>query len=224
MGNNTIIDSKKPYKGIAMEGVIAQWYARITDKESRHVQLAERLVEKIPPGSRVLEIAPGPGYFSIELARRGDYQITGLDISKSFVEIAQKNARLAGAAIDFRHGNASDMPFPDESFDFTFCQAAFKNFTEPVKAIAEMYRVLRPKGTSVINDLRSDAPDAEIVSEVDRMQLSAVNRFMTLWTFRSFLLKNAHSVTEMEAFVEQTPFPKYHVDTDGIGFSLWMEK
>ncbi len=79
----------------------------------------------------------------------GAYQITGLDISKSFVEIARKNAAGSGLQIDFRQGNASAMPFEDETFDFTFCQAAFKNFTEPVKAIAEMYRVLRPGGTSL---------------------------------------------------------------------------
>src|SRR3990172_6255851 len=140
--------TKKAYKGMAMEGPVARWYARITAKEERHKSVAERLAGKILPGSHVLEIAPGPGYLAIELARLGDYQLTGLDISKSFVEIARKNARQAGAKVDFRQGNASDMPFSDGSFDFTFCQAAFKNFTEPVKAIEEMHRVLRANGSS----------------------------------------------------------------------------
>ena len=113
--------TKKAYKGMAMEGLVARWYARITAREERHKSVAERLAGKIPPGSDVLEIAPGPGYFAIELARLGDYQLTGLDISKSFVEIARKNAGQAGAKVDFRQGNASDMPFSDGSFDFTFC-------------------------------------------------------------------------------------------------------
>ncbi len=126
-----------------MEGVIASWYAKTTFKDlNRHKLMAKQFVQKIPANGSVLEIAPGPGYFCIELARLGNYQITGLDISKSFVEIARKNAAEAGLIIDFREGNASAMPFQDHTFDFTFCQAAFKNFSEPVKAITEMYRVL----------------------------------------------------------------------------------
>ena len=126
----------KAYKGLPMEGVIASWYSKTTLKDiNRHKLMAKQLIEKIPANGSVLEIAPGPGYFCIELARLGNFQITGLDISKSFVKIARKNAAEAGLNIDFREGNASVMPFQDGTFDFTFCQAAFKNFSEPVKAI-----------------------------------------------------------------------------------------
>src|SRR5512145_795919 len=156
----------KAYKGLPMEGFIASWYARITLKDlKRHAFMAKQMVEKIPANGSVLEIAPGPGYFCIELARLGNYKITGLDISRSFVEIARRNAAGAGLKIDFQEGNAAAMPFQDNLFDFTFCQAAFKNFSEPVKAIAEMYRVLRRGGLSVISDLRRDASAEEIERE-----------------------------------------------------------
>jgi SAM-dependent methyltransferase len=46
------------------------------------------------------------------------------------------------------------LALADKPFDLTFCQAGFKNFSEPVRAIADMHRVLRPGGTSVISDLR----------------------------------------------------------------------
>src|SRR5512139_3115194 len=96
----------KAYKGLPMEGVIANWYAKTTRKDiNRHKLMAKQLVEKIPPNGSVLEIAPGPGYFCIELAKLVKYQITGLDISKSFVEIARRNAKEAGYDIDFREGN-----------------------------------------------------------------------------------------------------------------------
>src|SRR5512141_2063848 len=141
----------KAYKGLPMEGLIATWYAKTTLKDlKRHKLMARQLVEKIPANGKVLEIAPGPGYFCIELAKLGNFQIAGLDISKSFVEIARRNAADAGLKIDFREGNASAMPFKDNSFDFTFCQAAFKNFSKPVEAIREMYRVLKPNGVAVI--------------------------------------------------------------------------
>jgi ubiquinone/menaquinone biosynthesis C-methylase UbiE len=215
----------KAYKGLPMEGMIAKWYARTTFKDlKRHKGMAKRLVEKIPERGKVLEIAPGPGYFSIELAKLGNYQISGLDISKSFVEIARRNAEEAGLKIDFREGNASAMPFEDNTFDFTFCQAAFKNFSEPVKAIAEMYRVLRPGGVSLISDLRRDASPEEIEREIQGMGLGPVNQFMVRWTFNNMLLRSAYSVEEMRSMVAQTPFGQCRIDVSGVGFEVWLEK
>jgi ubiquinone/menaquinone biosynthesis C-methylase UbiE len=215
----------KAYKGLPMEGMIASWYAKTTRKDmKRHKGMAKELVEKIPVNGKVLEIAPGPGYFSIELAKLGNYQITGLDISKSFVEIARKNATEAGAKVDFREGNASAMPFNEETFDFTFCQAAFKNFSEPVKAIAEMYRVLRPGGLSLISDLRRDAPAEEIEREVQGMQLGSINQLIVRWTFKTMLLKNAYRVDEIRSMVTQTPFRQCKIDMAGVGFQVWLEK
>ena len=215
----------KAYKGLPMEGMIATWYAKTTRKDlKRHQLMAKQFAPKIPASGKVLEIAPGPGYFCIELARLGNYQITGLDISKSFVEIAQKNAKEAGFNINFRLGNASHMPFQDNTFDFTFCQAAFKNFSEPVKAIAEMYRVLRPGGMSVIADMRNDAPGPEIEREVKGMGLGFFNEMMVRWTFKNMLIKSAYSVAEMEAMIAQTPFKKGKIEVAGVGFQVWLTK
>jgi ubiquinone/menaquinone biosynthesis C-methylase UbiE len=217
--------TKKAYKGLAMEGIIASWYARTTFKDlKRHKQMAAQLAPKIPTGGNVLEIAPGPGYFCIELARLGDYRITGLDISKAFVQIARKNAAQAGLDIDFRLGNASDMPFEDGTFDITFCQAAFKNFSEPVRAIAEMYRVLRPNGVAVIVDLRRDASPEEIEREVNGMGLSRLNEALTHLTFKQMLLKSAYSIAEMQAMISRTPFGAGKIDVSGVGFQVWLEK
>ena len=217
--------TRKAYKGMAMEGPIARWYTKLTRKDiKRHKQMAAQLVQKIPAGGSVLEIAPGPGFFCIELAKLGDYQITGVDISSTFVEIARKNAAEAGARVDFRQGNASELPFKDESFDFTFCQAAFKNFSEPVRAIAEMYRVLRPGGTGLIADMRRDAPQAELDREVEGMQLGALDAFMTRATFRFMLLRSAYSASEMRAMVAQTPFGTCRIEPSGIGFQVWLQK
>jgi ubiquinone/menaquinone biosynthesis C-methylase UbiE len=215
----------KAYKGLPMEGIIATWYAKTTVKDlKRHKVMAKQLAQKIPANGKVLEIAPGPGYFCIELAKLGKYQITGLDISKSFVEIARKNAREAGFNIDFRLGNASDMPFQDNIFDFTFCQAAFKNFSEPVNAIAEMYRVLRPGGISVIADMRNDASPEEIEREVKGMGLGLINEMMVRWTFKQMLLKSAYSVAEMRSMIAQTPFGKGKIDVSEVGFQVWLTK
>ncbi len=215
----------KAYKGLPMEGLIANWYAKTTVKDlNRHKLIAKELAAKLPANGSVLEIAPGPGYFCIELAKLGNFQITGLDISKSFVEIARKNAAEAGLRIDFREGNASGMPFKDNTFDFTFCQAAFKNFSEPVKAMTEMYRVLKPGGVAVILDMRRDASAEDIEREVKNMGLDRINQFLVRWTFNQMLLKSAYSVESMKSMIAQTPFEKYKLTVKGIGFQAWLEK
>jgi ubiquinone/menaquinone biosynthesis C-methylase UbiE len=220
-----IMTTTKAYKGLPMEGFIATWYAKTTLKDmKRHQGMAKQLVGKIPANGKVLEIAPGPGYFGIELSKLGNFQITGLDISQSFVEIARRNAAEAGVRVDFRQGNASNMPFPDNTFDFTFCQAAFKNFSEPVRAIAEMYRVLRPGGVSVISDLRRDAPASEVEREIRGMGLGPVNSFLVRWTFEHMLLKSAYSVEQMRSMVAQTPFGGCRIEVSGVGFEIWLEK
>ncbi len=148
------VSSLKPYKGLGMEGAVAKWYSALTKKSLDEFKaLAQRVAEGIPPEGSVLEVAPGPGYFAIELAKLGDYQIAGLDISKTFVEIARANAARAGVRVAFHLGNASSMIFGDNTFDFVLCRAAFKNFSEPVRALEEMHRVLKPGGQSA--DYRS---------------------------------------------------------------------
>ena len=87
----------------------------------------------------------------IELAKLGSYAITGMDLSRTFVKMAAEKSEQAGVRVEFKEGSASNMPFPKNSFDFLLCRAAFKNFADPVGALQEMCRVLRPGGALVLN-------------------------------------------------------------------------
>ena len=174
----------KPYRGISMERGLATWYAKITRKDlAEYERLAQELARDLPLNARVLEIAPGPGYLSIALAKLGPFKVTGLDISQSFVQMASQNAKQEGVAARFIHGSASDIPLEDGMFDLVVCRAAFKNFSEPLKALNEMHRVLKPQGRAIIIDLRKDASWDEIVAYVDGLHLSAANTWMTKFTF-----------------------------------------
>jgi ubiquinone/menaquinone biosynthesis C-methylase UbiE len=166
---------QKAYRGMPMEGPIARWYAGLRGSESQMAQYREeaaRLAAGLADGAAVLEVAPGPGYFAIEVARLGRFRVTGLDISRSFVQIAGENARRAGVEIGFRLGDASSMPFPEGSFDLIVCQAAFKNFSRPEGALNEIHRVLREGGTAVIQDMSHEATNADIREEVKGMHLA----------------------------------------------------
>ena len=215
----------KPYKGLGMEGAIAKWYARLTKKSLEDFQaLAQRTVQQIPPHGTVLEVAPGPGYFAIELAKLGDYQIAGLDISQTFVDIARENAAKANIRVDFRYGNASHMPFADKTFDFLLCRAAFKNFSQPALALQEMHRVLKPGGQALIIDLRGDAPKESIVQAVDAMHLNVVNRTMVKLAFRFMLLKRAYTKTAFEELISRTRFPKAEIREDMLGLDILLTR
>lgn len=215
----------KPYKGWGMEGAVARWYASLTRKSLEDFQtLARRTAEQIPPGSSVLEVAPGPGYFAIELAKLGDYRITGLDISQTFVEIARANASTANVRVDFQRGNASAMPFGDKTFDFLLCRAAFKNFTEPQRALHEMHRVLKPGGRALIIDLRRDTSRESIGQAVNGMNLGAVNRIITRLTFRFMLLKRAYTKAEFEKMISQTEFHRVEIREDLTGLEIFLFK
>jgi ubiquinone/menaquinone biosynthesis C-methylase UbiE len=215
---------RKPYKGMAMEGLIARWYAQNTRNGRGFHETAQAIAERLTPGSAVLEVAPGPGYLAIELAKLGSYHITGLDISHSFVQIASENARQAGVTIDFRHGDVANMPFPADTFDFVVCVAAFKNFTDPVAALNEIHRVLRPGGHASIIDLRKEARLDEIDADVRKMHLSPLNAMLTRWTFRLMLLRNAYTRQALEALVARSQFGQGEIIADGIGFELRLVK
>src|SRR5262245_6764354 len=163
---------RKGYKGLPMEGFIARWYARTTGKNLEDFRkLAHEVMGHVGNEGSVLEVAPGPGYLAIELAKLGPHRVVGLDISRSFVEMATENARKAGVDITFRQGDVASMPFEADSFDFIVCRAAFKNFSDPLQALNEMHRVLRPGGKALILDLRSDASPEGINACVTGMHL-----------------------------------------------------
>jgi ubiquinone/menaquinone biosynthesis C-methylase UbiE len=161
---------------------------------------------------------------AIELAKLGDYRVVGLDISRSFVEMAARNAQEAGVAVTFQHGNAACMPFEPGSFDFVICRAAFKNFAEPVQALNEMHRVLKPAGKALIVDLRPDASAEAINAEVKKMGLGLLNALLTKLAFKHMLLKRAYSQEQFRQMASQAPFQACEVQEGPIGLAVWLTK
>jgi ubiquinone/menaquinone biosynthesis C-methylase UbiE len=213
-------------KGPEMEGPVARWYARVRGSNSQidacRAQ-ATQLVSGLPPGASVLEVAPGPGYLAIEMARHGQIHVTGLDISRTFVQIASDRAREAGVAVNFRQGDAARMPFDAESFDLVVCQAAFKNFTLPRSALAEMHRVLHAGGTAVIQDMSRDASHADIAGEVKAMELGRLSSFTTKATLEA-LRKRAYSAAQFERLAAESPFQRCEIKKAGIGLEVRLKK
>jgi ubiquinone/menaquinone biosynthesis C-methylase UbiE len=214
------------FKDLGITGANARWY----DRNTRAHRLGEmrryagEVARRIPDGARVLEVAPGPGYLAIELARLGDYAVAGLDISPDFVRIARHNAEEAGVAVDFRQGNVAAMPFADATFDFIVCTAAFKNFHEPAAALAEMHRVLRPGGGVLIVDMNRDVTNREINALTREMGVKGAEGVFLRLTFKHFLRRGAYNQTEIRALAAASPFGACRIDVDGVGLMITLAR
>jgi ubiquinone/menaquinone biosynthesis C-methylase UbiE len=220
------VRSQTRFKGPEMEGMVAHWYAKLRrsgNQIEEYRKQAAELTESLPVDAKVLEVAPGPGYLAIEMARLGRVHVTGLDISRTFVQIASENARKAGVSVDFRQGDAAVMPFEAESFDLIVCQAAFKNFMQPASALDEMHRVLRSGGTAVIQDMSSDASHTDIDEEVRKMELGWLSTFTTKATLE-MLRRRAYSPARFERLAAASPFRTSEMRTHGIGLEVRLTK
>lgn len=102
----------------------------------------------IEPGHAVLDVACGTGVVARTAADRvgGDGRVVGLDLHEAMLTVA----RRLRPDLDWRRGDALELPFADGSFDVVLCQAGLMFFPDPVRALAEMCRVVRPDGTVAV--------------------------------------------------------------------------
>jgi len=101
---------------------------------------------KVGRGSRVLDVATGPGYVAGRAAERGA-SVVGIDIAHQMVTLA----RTLHPAIEFRQGDVEDLPFPDNSFDAVVANFGVLHFGRPERAAAECARVLKPRGSLALS-------------------------------------------------------------------------
>ena len=87
-----------------------------------------------------------------------------------------------------------------------------------------MYRVLQPQGKALVIDLRHDASRNEINQEIKKMGLNWINTILTKGAFSLFLLKNAYTEKQIQAFLSEARIPTSRVQSAGIGFEIWLEK
>jgi SAM-dependent methyltransferase len=97
------------------------------------------------PGVRLLDAGCGTGQFGIAFARFG-CRVMGVDLSPAMLDRARRNAETAGVAIDFAPGPIDRMPAPTDAFDAVFARTVLQLLPDPLAALRELRRVLRPGG------------------------------------------------------------------------------
>jgi ubiquinone/menaquinone biosynthesis C-methylase UbiE len=108
------------------------------------------------PGDRILEIGFGPGVAVEALAARLTAgQVAGIDFSRTMVGAARRRnaAAVRAGRVDLRHGDAAQLPFPDQSFDKVFGIHTVYFWPRPALVLREAWRVLRPGGLMLLTIL-----------------------------------------------------------------------
>lgn len=123
------------------------------------LSMAGHLVDAagVEASDEVLDVACGTGNVAITAARRGA-SVAGLDITPAMLEDARRNAEIAGTTdVEWREGNATDLPFADDAFDVTLSSVGHV-FADPPNATGEeLLRVTRPGGTVAFTSWTPDS-------------------------------------------------------------------
>jgi uncharacterized protein len=136
-------------------------------------QLLDQL--HLTPTSRVLEVGPGPGFFSVEVARAvpgGRLEL--VDIQLEMLKKARRRLHRSGSrGVGFTQADAAALPFRPQQFDAAFLVAVLGEIPDPGACVASIAALLREGGRLVFVELPGD-PDA--MSEAELRALSTGNR------------------------------------------------
>jgi len=112
---------------------------------------AAYLLDRLGPGQDLLDVGCGPGTITRDLARLvAPGMVVGIDAAPTV--IAEASAEASGGNVSFRVGDVYTLPFADGSFDIVHAHQVLQHLAEPVAALREMRRVLRPGGLVAVRD------------------------------------------------------------------------
>lgn len=109
-------------------------------------------VANLQPQDDLVEIACGSGHF-IKNYASNVRSVAGIDLSELVVKLAtnKNRKRIASGTAEFKHGEASKLPWKDSRFSVAITMGSFIGFPKPLESLKEMYRVLRPGGRAIVS-------------------------------------------------------------------------
>lgn len=102
------------------------------------------------PGMRVLDLATGSGDLARAMARKPGVEVWMSDINASMLQVGRDRALNDGLVMPIVQCDAERLPFPDRYFDRVTLAFGLRNMTDKDRALAEIYRVLKPGGKALV--------------------------------------------------------------------------
>jgi ubiquinone/menaquinone biosynthesis C-methylase UbiE len=131
------------------------------------------------PGERVLEIGPGTGYYTLDMAEwvGADGRIEIFDLQQEFLDHVMARAAERGLEnIVPTQGDATALPYGDASMDAVVLTAVLGEIPDPVAALREIHRVLKPDGRLIVGELFGD-PHFTTLASLKRQAAGAGLRY-----------------------------------------------
>jgi ubiquinone/menaquinone biosynthesis C-methylase UbiE len=157
--------------GLAAVGAVALWWRKHPSAcpysqrfwvEAPHPFITRgRLLEALEPqpGERVLEVGPGTGYYSLDVAQAlgSEGQLDIFDLQQEMLDHTMRRARQQGLEnVHPTQGDARSLPYPDGTFDATFLVTVLGEVPDQGAALRELQRVLKPSGRLVVGEVLFD--------------------------------------------------------------------
>lgn len=160
---------------------IGEQYAQRVREQAEHFSHDLSLLPLLPE-ARILDVACGPGTYSIPLARRGHW-VVGADFAESMLRSARRCRPQSN--LMFLQGDATHLPFASGTFDLCLCAYSFAHFPRPRQVVREMVRVLRPHGVLAIFDVLA-AEDPEQGRLLNRLEKARECCYTRIRNFQEF--------------------------------------
>jgi demethylmenaquinone methyltransferase / 2-methoxy-6-polyprenyl-1,4-benzoquinol methylase len=135
---------------------------------------AIRIIGESQRNPRIIDVATGTGDLAIEAASLDPVAITGIDISEKMLELAKRKADAEGLSklIEFRKCESEEICFEDNSFDVAMVAFGVRNFSDPLKGLTEMGRVLRKGGFIMV--LEFSRPDGTFFKHIYKLYFHTI--------------------------------------------------
>ena len=158
-------------------------------------------------GNTVLDLGSGTGAAFDQLI---NYETTAIDPDKKMLELNSFENKVLGYA--------EDLPFDDNSFDNVFCSFVWRNVSDTNKALAEVYRVLKPGGKFILLDMTR--PKNSFLRMLHKIGTFKVLHLIGLFTFNlkeyRFLYKSLDFYPQPEEHLNKDNFIDFKIERMGL--------
>lgn len=144
------------YKRIGFQREVSRLQKQAYLGADREIRMLKNL--GVEDNKLLLEIGSGPGFYTkILLDNFNNTEIVCLDSDKALLNFACKMlGNDYGERVTFIHDNIIESSIPDEYFDIIIARFVFQHLSDPIKALKEIYRILKPGGKVIIIDIDSE--------------------------------------------------------------------